>query len=221
MNSKPKDRDAATSAGPWRQSIRILVSLLLIGHITAVFMPPFAFQTSPIRGLGSPLAETAMSVLAPYIDAVYLNHGYAFFAPDPGPSHLLRARLEYTDGRPPRVVTLPDRQTHWPRLMYHRHFMLSEHLNASFAPPALPAEIAEDDAQVADWQFVRSMYEARRAAIAAHLLHRYDAERVTIERLEHRLLDPYEFAVLRLKPDAVETLIVLPETVDEAERGQP
>ena len=37
-------------------------------------------------------------VFRPYLEAAYLDHGYAFFAPDPGPSHLVRYELEFDDG---------------------------------------------------------------------------------------------------------------------------
>lgn len=64
----------------------------------------------------------------PYLDAAYLNHGYHFFAPEPGPSHLIRYEVASKEGG--RVTGFfPDRRKHWPRLLYHRHFMLSEHLN--------------------------------------------------------------------------------------------
>jgi hypothetical protein len=162
---------------------RLVVSLGLVLHLTAVFLPPFAFQTSPVRGLGSPPVEAAMRALRPYIDAIYLHHGYAFFAPDPGPSHLLVAHLEFNDGRPPMQMTLPDAQRDWPRLLYHRHFMLSEHLHAAFAPVDAPGEMRR----------ARQMYEARRAAIESYLQRRFAADRVRLTRVEHRLLVPYEF----------------------------
>ncbi len=159
-----------------------------------------------------------MGWLRPYIDVMYLNHGYAFFAPNPGSSYLLRARLEYADGRSPVELTLPDRQRHWPRLLYHRHFMLSEHLNAAFAPAEPPPEIGSDRQQVEDWRFVRSMYEARRAAIERYLLTRDEADQVTLEQIEHRLLDPAEVISSR-RLDDPETYLVLPETGDA--RGGP
>lgn len=152
-----------------------------------------------------------MRLLRPYIDALYLNHGYAFFAPDPGPSHLLRARLEFADGRQSQTVWIPDLQRHWPRLMYHRYFMLSEHLNSAFTPADAPSDLPEGSPEMAEWKFVRRMYEARRAAIESHLQQQHGAERVTLERIEHRLLDPYEFVELNRRIDAEETYIVLPE----------
>ncbi len=106
----------------------MVVSLLLLIHITAVFIAPFTFASSSGPGSASPFAVGLMNALRAYIDAVYLDHGYFFFAPNPGPSHLVRCRLEYEAGREAEESTFPDRQRHWPRLLYHRHFMLSESL---------------------------------------------------------------------------------------------
>jgi hypothetical protein len=68
----------------------------------------------------------------PYITATFLDHSYKFFAPNPGPSHLVRYDLYFADGSS-RVnrddQILPDRVGHWPRLLYHRHFMLTEFMN--------------------------------------------------------------------------------------------
>ena len=62
-----------------------------------------------------------------YLDALYLNHGYQFFAPDP-------------EQRPPDPSTslmddrntivdqgeFPSKEDNWPRLLYHRYFMLAD-----------------------------------------------------------------------------------------------
>ena len=66
----------------WSPVTRTVVSGLLVFHLIAVFLPPFAFQTSTIPGTGSPLVQPLMRFFGPYSDAAYLNHGYAFFAPD-------------------------------------------------------------------------------------------------------------------------------------------
>lgn len=56
-----------------------------------------------------------------------MNHGYHFFAPEPGASTVVRYVATRSDGS---VVTgqIPDRSQHIPRLLYHRHFMLTESL---------------------------------------------------------------------------------------------
>jgi hypothetical protein len=101
--------------------------------------------------------------------------------------------LEFSDGRPPLELTYPDREQHWPRLFYHRHFMLAEQLHADFVPSDPPPEIAADPAQRATWQFARNRYLVRKKSFEDHLLHAYGAQRVTLTRWEHALLTPDEF----------------------------
>ena len=198
----------------WPLRWKVLASLALVYHLGAVFMPPFTLQTAPVRGVGSPFAEAVMDLFSPYVDALYLNHGYAFFAPDPGPSHLLRAELEFADGRPPVVEILPDRNRHWPRLLYHRHFMLSEHLTSSFVPPRPPEGVAQDSAEYESWRAARTMYEQRWAAFENHLLKKHGADRIKMTRVEHTLLDPYQFAVEQRRIDAPDTYVDLRETTE-------
>jgi len=97
-----------------------------------------------------------------YLDTTYLNHGYGFFSPDPGASYIVRYRITQSDGG---LITgrFPDLDEHWPRLRYHRHFMLSSH-----AVGALPQ-------QSGTWY-------------ARHLLKKHDALQVTVSLVRHRLL---------------------------------
>ncbi|GIW93126.1 MAG: hypothetical protein KatS3mg110_1167 [Pirellulaceae bacterium] len=129
-----------------------------------------------------------MDFFRPYIDLAYWNHGYFFFAPNPGPSHLLKCRLYWDDGRQPMELWFPDRQRQWPRLFYHRHFMLAEQLHMLFVPAEMPADFPDPEG----WRRQRAAYEARRAAFIEHLRHRYGAARVEMVRVEHRPLTPDE-----------------------------
>lgn len=211
-----KKRQRETSGAGWSPVVQWIVSGMLAFHILAVFMPPFAFQTAPVQGMGSPVADAALQVLAPYVDLMYLNHGYAFFAPDPGPSHLVRAKLEFADGREATEITFPDLERHWPRLLYHRYFMLSEHLHGAFVPEEPPQDLV-DATQPEEWQFVRRMYEARRTAIEEHIKARSGADRVTLQRIEHRLLQPFEFVSLGKRPGDADTYVELSETIVDEE----
>ncbi|MGE3408441.1 MAG: hypothetical protein AB7I37_16600 [Pirellulales bacterium] len=99
------------------------ISLLLAMHLAALVIAPMAVAPQSI------LASDFWSVVRPYLEACYLNHGYHFFGPEPGPSHLVRYEIELPDGQ--QVAgEFPNKQEHWPRLLYHRHFMLSERLSA-------------------------------------------------------------------------------------------
>src|SRR5262245_40519274 len=107
---------------------RALISALILLHLTAVIAAPMAV------GPSSELQQNLAAAVHPYLDACYLNHGYRFFCPEPGPGHLVRYRLE----GPEQTGKFPDRQTQWPRLFYHRHFMLSEKLANMFVPEQVP-----------------------------------------------------------------------------------
>lgn len=106
-----------------RPGVRALVSLLIVLHLTAVFWGPFAMPPQ-----ASELAGSGATVLRPYVDGVGLANGYRFFAPEPGPSHLLRYELTFDDGSTQEGF-FPNRDEQRPRLLYHRYFMMSEFLN--------------------------------------------------------------------------------------------
>ena len=226
----PSDSNTPQASGlqPWAKS---LVSLLLMLHIAAVAIGPMAFISR--SGVGaSPLMEPVARFFRPYINAMYLNHGYAFFAPDPGPNHLVDYTVEFADGRPAVTGRFPELKTERPRLLYHRHFMLSEALNTRFAPPTfdpepspppLTASAAERQRHVetkrryeqakARWQHARKQYEAMRKSIENHLKLSYGGDRVKIVRIEHRPAEPDEvLSGQRLSAD--ETYREMPETLD-------
>lgn len=194
---------------------RVGLSLVLLLHFLAILVPPFTFATSSGPGLASPFATPWMGAMRAYIDTLFLDHGYFFFAPNPGPLHLIRAKLEFADGRPPVEVQLPDRNVHWPRLLYHRHFMIAEQFHGSFVPPKPPAEIASDPVRMESWRRGRETYEQRRRAIEQHLQSAYGASQVTVRRIEHSLYGPGEFEQLRKPLQSADTYRELPEEFSE------
>jgi hypothetical protein len=145
-----------------RPLVRAIVSVLVIVHVVAVFLGPFAMppQTSELAG-------TLAVVYRPYVDVLSLANGYRFFAPEPGPSHLVRYELTYDDGRTTRGE-FPNRQVNKPRLLYHRYFMMSEFLNTLSNPDA-PAER-------------RDLYVK---GYAQHLLHDSGAKSVKLSLVRH------------------------------------
>lgn len=212
---------------------RIGLSVALLLHLTAVFLPPFQFACRVGNGSSSPIADILISPLRPYIGAMYLDHGYFFFAPNPGPSHLVHYKVEFADGRTPVEGRFPDLAQHQPRLKYHRHFMIAEALNNQFEPPTAPPEpsppalnsqptdrerriqVERQEAHklaLEEWKHRRAQYEAMTKSIENHLLKEFGGSKVTITRVEHRLLSPFEVRELGSKPGDPNTYTNLTET---------
>jgi hypothetical protein len=150
----------ADSSTPRRSGLRLLrwaVNLWLVFHIVAIIVAPASVAPS------SRLAQSAWELFQPYLQVLYLNNGYHFFAPDPGESTLVAFVAERDDGTVFRG-RIPDRRIQ-PRQLYHRHFMISEHLVV--APPELR--------------------EAWHRSLAEHIRHKYDATRVSLTQQTHLL----------------------------------
>jgi hypothetical protein len=173
--SKPKrparTSPPATAAPPpvrWSFRLRLFVSALVAFHIFAVFVGPWAMPQQ-----ASPLAADCARLIHPYLDVLYLNNGYRFFAPEPGPSHLVRYELTLADGK--RIKgTFPDRNVNRPRLLYHRYFMLSEFINTISVPPDGPPEL-------------RKQFDLCVRSYARHLVYKYDAQQVKLTLVQHLL----------------------------------
>ena len=156
----PPSEKPAAAAPPLGPRVRTIVSALVLFHLAAVISAPLA-GPNPSR-----LTAAIFLLFRPYLEAAYLNHAYLFFVPEPGPGHLVRYELEMPDGTR-REGLFPNREEHRPRLLYHRHFMLSEKIEG---PP---------DARIAAWT----------QSYAEHLLAKHGAERVTLYLRVHLLPD--------------------------------
>jgi hypothetical protein len=222
-------------AGAWSPPARRIASLLILLHVSAVFVAPFAFACATRSG-SSPLADGLMRWYRPYVNLLYLNHGYAFFAPDPGASHLVRYRVEFADGRAPVEGTFPDLKTQRPRLLYHRHFMIADSLHNLYAPPDEPqgmplnrellrtlseskrreleaANRQQHQEQVRQWRHRRNQYEALRSSLERHLLAVHGGSQVTLTRVEHSPITPDEFELLGT--------LTAPHTYRDLPEGRP
>jgi hypothetical protein len=149
------------AAPAWSRRLRLAVSGLLLAHLGAILAGPCSVEPA------SYLCQSVWGLYRPYLDAAFLNHGYHFFAPEPGPSHLIRYELELPDGTRQTGI-FPDRQQHWPRLLYHRHFMLTEHLNSAVDSGTPPEVLA-----------------AQSSSFARHLLHAHGARKVNLYLIRH------------------------------------
>ncbi len=121
----------------WRASTRGVVSVVIVIYLMIVLLGPLANPVGS-ENLTLPLSRA----VRPVHQFMYLGHGYRFFGPDPGPGHLLVYRLTTKDGK---IVEgqFPDRQEHWPRLLYHRWFMLSESVYDHYAFTPSPEMFAD------------------------------------------------------------------------------
>lgn len=191
--------------------LRLLISVLLIGHLMAVVLPPLSFQSRGPLGV-SPVVATAMTPVEGYSQALYMDRGYAFFAPDPGPSHLIQAAITAKDGS--RVEQLfPNLDDQWPRLLYHRHFMLAEFITEIYQPPGPPPELAQVDRDEAErWLRSRARYEHVRQSFVDHLRSRHPGQDVAIRRVEHLIPDLVPFTQSPIALDAPESYRVLLDT---------
>jgi hypothetical protein len=128
-----------------------------------------------------------------YLDALYLNHGYYFFAPDPGDGHLIYYDVSDTQGNVIKQGKFPDWELHRPRLWYHRYFMLADQAGAGFQ----------------DEQGQRRYLEA----YARQLLRHFDGESVRVRWVAHSPPDPRNVTD-PAKLDAPETYkLRLPEVI--------
>jgi hypothetical protein len=142
---------------PGRRWLRRAVNLWLVFHLSAIIIAPAAVAPA------SELTRGACRFFLPYLGALYLDHGYHFFAPEPAESTLLAYVAEREDGTVIRG-RIPDRKT-WPRLLYHRYFMLTEHMND-----------APEDVE-------RLWHES----YAGHIAREHGATRVTLIQQTHKL----------------------------------
>ena len=173
------------AAKPWSPAARIAASAAIACYLAAVVLPPLAGPPP-----ASELATLLLQPFRPLVGAVYLGHGYRFFAPDPGPGHSIRWTVDRADGT--RLSgSLPDRDNDWPRLLYHRRFMIAEKI-APLVPPAdAPAEVRREARP--DWlPLVKG--------VAGHLLDRHAGERVELALVEHYLPAPEELTVAEKGP---------------------
>lgn len=183
--------------------VRLLMSLVLLVYVAGVIIAPLAGPPP-----ASELSRVILQPFRPLLGALYLGHGYRFFAPDPGPGHSLRWTITRADGTTLSGTT-PDAERDWPRLLYHRRFMVAEKIAPLVPPPDAPAEVRAR--AKADWlPLVKG--------VAGNLLRTHGGDRITLEMVEHYLPAPEEVAEGRTGADLVMPLGVFARV---ASLGQP
>lgn len=134
----------------------VIANLWVAFHVFAIAISPAPMPPA------SPLLVDASRVALPYNQLLFLNHGYHFFAPDPGPSTLISYQID-RPGNTPIQGRIPDVSIA-PRLRYHRYFMLAENI----------------------WGFPESMQEQVFRAYAKHFAAKHDADQVQLNVISHR-----------------------------------
>jgi hypothetical protein len=186
----PRSNSTATKTHLSRAT-RLLGSLVILVYLTGVILAPLAGPPP-----ASQLSQVLLQPFRPMLGALYLGHGYRFFAPNPGPGHSIRWTMTLPDGST-RSGSIPDAETDRPRLLYHRRFMIPEKI-AGFVPPLeAPAEIRAQ-AKVEWLPLVKG--------VAGNLLRTHGGDRVQLEIIEHYLPGPDEVASGRSGPDMITPL---------------
>ncbi len=165
--------------------MRAVASVLIMLHLAAVFCGPWS-QPPP----SSELSRRVAKLFRPYLKFASIDNGYRFFAPDPGPSHLIRYEITVSDGS---VVQgqFPKRGEHFPRLFYHRHFMLSEMVFSLTAPTmdAPPPHLLAEDERI-EIEQQRALARELQQSIANYLLRLHDGDRVRLYVVVHGMPTP-------------------------------
>jgi hypothetical protein len=204
MNEQPRSASALKSAAsaelPWSPRARAIASVLIALHVLALFVAPWSMPPP-----ASELSGVVAGWLRPYLHAAFIYHGYRFFAPNPGASHIVQYELEFADGRIEQGQ-FPDLQQHWPRLLYHRHFMLSETIYQATGmppepPPAPPSNLPPRIKQRAMQEYAEILQQYQQGlhdrdllvnSVAQRLLRDSGAKKVRLWAVEHTILSPQQ-----------------------------
>lgn len=191
-SSDAASQDARASTVQWSTRARVIASACLLFHLFAVFAAPCA-SPPPSSDAWSRLAgrtEGKDGLLVPYLRVAYLNHGYRFFAPNPGPSHLVRYEIDLKSGTS-ISGQFPDKDEFFPRLLYHRMFMISEtafNLASSVMELPQPGTLSASQQLEFDKQLAASDELAK--SICRRLLQEYEGKRVRLYLRTHEIPFP-------------------------------
>ena len=213
LNSSPGNEQAIAPSTKWNPVLRSIVSVVLLVHLVGIFS---AALSNP--GPTSQFVRSVRDLYQPYLRATFLDHGYQFFAPDPGPTHLVEYEVVKPDGEKVTGV-FPDRNDDFPRLLYHRWFMLSESMYTWSIDIPTQQQFEQDKQQYEtnvkqlmdegkvtearqmenDWQamvgqmeFAKKMGNKLYTRVARYLLEKHGGEQVTLYTVERLLPGPIE-----------------------------
>lgn len=222
MKSKKRKADRAALEAPERLSsattppdeaseqpvpniwLRRFTSVLIVAFLAIVILGPLS---NPIasRHLTAPMA----AYVSPVHRALFLGHGYRFFAPNPGPSHLVEYKITRADGTQ-KEGTFPDRETIKPRLLYHRWFMLSETVYSEHAQTPSPREF--ERLNLSRLQQVKALNKGGRLVLARSLeatrQREEEAYQRTLKRIDVLVRNIGQFLLDREGGEEIELTVV-------------
>jgi hypothetical protein len=167
-------------------SWKALTSLLLLAHFFAILTATLA---QPMPGQPAPYLAVWMHSLArPYLDALFLNSSFRFYAPNPGPVKLCWFRLERNDGTA-EWVEFPRHRTLAPWPIYHRELAVVSFWDAQIGPdPQNSKQLTlSPPGQIGIASFIRRIREE----------HDHDSnplEVVDLYTVHHRAAEPSQIA---------------------------
>lgn len=207
-------------------SIQYVLLVAFLIHFLGVLAEPLRFfSRSEIRT--APEFAWLSDTMKPYSQWLYLNHGYFFFAPNPGPGHLIQCTLsttasdESSDKEPGQVLLLPDRNEHWPRLLYHRYFMLSEFYTSRYAPEQVTQDLKKDLEFMQTWASDKELYDQIRTSITSSIKQTLGKETVELRRVERLLPDSQQVLKEGWSLNDPRLTSLLPETMIETTVVEP
>lgn len=186
---------------PWQ---RRLLSIVIITFLAIVILGPLS---NPIasRHLTAPIATW----VSPIHRALFLGHGYRFFAPNPGPSHLVQYKITRADGTQLESV-FPNRETITPRLLYHRWFMLSETVYSEHAQTPNPREF--ERVNLSRLQQVKALNKGGRLVLSRSLeatrKREEEAYQRTLKRIDVLVKNIAQFLLEREGGEEIELTVV-------------
>ncbi|AGA25050.1 hypothetical protein [Singulisphaera acidiphila] len=133
MASKVSKFNTGSPEGPnqlhpdrrWPAWARGLASVGLLIHGMAVLAGALASPPSSI------LEQALVLPFGGYLQRIDQGYTYRYYAPEPPPTPIATATIQYADGRPDETIRLPDRTVR-PSLRYQRQLALANHLVVDF-----------------------------------------------------------------------------------------
>jgi hypothetical protein len=124
--SKSNTGNLAEKSGPtWPVGVRWVVSIAILFHVSAVLAGALGAPPS------SDLEHHFVDFFAPYHQWLDQGDGYRYYSTAFPPTPVITATLSFLDGRPDRVVRIPDRSVK-PRLLYQRQLAMAHYLMEDF-----------------------------------------------------------------------------------------